>query len=108
MGAVSMADDTTASVIPLHQVPPKKRKTGAERSKAYRQRKRQKARAAVSADTGSPSSASLIPPELSSAELPSAERLVTPPPTVMQHAAEPVTSSRYPMASVFLSIAALA
>jgi hypothetical protein len=42
-----MAEDTTASVIPLHQVPPKKPKTGAKRAKAYRQRKRQKATAAT-------------------------------------------------------------
>ena len=38
-----MADDTTASIIPLHQPPPKPAKTPAERAKAYRQRKKAKA-----------------------------------------------------------------
>jgi hypothetical protein len=51
--AVPTADETIASVIPLHQ--PKKAKTGAERSRAYRQRKR-KAKAAASPKDKSPSS----------------------------------------------------
>ena len=47
-----MADDTTAFAIPLHQVPGKRKdKTGAMRAKAYRQRKRQKAEKATSAET---------------------------------------------------------
>jgi hypothetical protein len=51
-----MADDTSASVIPLHQPRPKKVKTGAERAKAYRQRRK------ASAPTGAPpSSDHLIP-----------------------------------------------
>ncbi len=37
-----MADDTTASIITLHQPPPKRAKTPAERAKAYRQRKKAK------------------------------------------------------------------
>jgi hypothetical protein len=41
-----MADKSIASVIPLHQ--PKKAKTGAERSRAYRQRRRKKEKAAAS------------------------------------------------------------
>jgi len=36
--AAPMADETLASVIPLHK--PKKAKTGAERARAYRQRKK--------------------------------------------------------------------
>ena len=35
-----MADDTTASVISLHQPRPKRAKISAERAKAYRQRKK--------------------------------------------------------------------
>jgi hypothetical protein len=104
-----MADDTTASVIPLHQVPPKKRaKTSAERAKAYRQRTRQKAKVAVSADAESLSSASLIPLEFSSGDPAFAEPPVTPPPTVTLHLAEPVTPSRRQVAPVLLSTAALA
>lgn len=58
-----MADDTTASVIPLHQVPLKNNKTGAARSKAYRQRKKPKAKAAITVEAEPSSSESLIPPE---------------------------------------------
>jgi hypothetical protein len=103
-----MADETTASVIPLHQVPPKKRvKTDAERSKAYRQRKRQRAKTAVSADAESPTSESLIPLEFSSADSAFAEPPVTPP-TVTSHLAEPVTQWWRHVAPVLLSAAALA
>ena len=36
-----MADETTASVIPLHQVPPKKKaKSSAERARTYKRRKK--------------------------------------------------------------------
>ena len=57
-----MADDTTAFAIPLHHVRgEKKDKTGAVRAKAYRQRKRQKAEKATSAETEPPSSQSLVP-----------------------------------------------
>jgi hypothetical protein len=38
-----MADDISASVITLHQPRPKKAKTGAERARAYRERKRSEA-----------------------------------------------------------------
>jgi hypothetical protein len=108
-GPVPMADDSTASVIPLHQVPPGKRaKTGAERAKASRQPKPRKAKVAVSADAESLSSASLIPPEFLSADLEFAEPPVTPSPTVTLHPAEPVTPSRRQVGPVLLSIAALA
>jgi hypothetical protein len=100
-----MADDSTASVIPLHQVPPKKR--GAERAKAHRPRKRKKPKAAVSADAEAPSSESLIPPEFLSAHLELPEPPITPP-TVTLQVTEPVTPLRRQVAPVLLSIAALA
>jgi hypothetical protein len=103
-----MADDSTASVIPLHQVPPRKRiKAGAERAKASRERKPRKPKAAVSAEAESPSSESLIPPEFLSADFEIAEP-VAPPPTVTLPAAEPVTPSRRHIGPVLLSAAALA
>jgi hypothetical protein len=52
-----MADETTASVIPLHQVAPKKAKTGAGRTKAYRQRKKRSS----ATNVAPPSSDHLIP-----------------------------------------------
>ena len=78
--AVPMADETIASIIPLHQ--PKKAKTGAQRARAYRQRKRQKAKAAASPNRESPSSESLIPEGFLSADSAFAEPPFTPPPTV--------------------------
>jgi hypothetical protein len=75
-----MADETVASITPLHQ--PKKAKTGAQRARAYRQRKRQKAKAAASPNHESPSSESLIPERFSSADSAFAEPPLTPPPTV--------------------------
>jgi len=83
--AVPMADESIASIIPLHQ--PKKAKTGAERARAYRQRKRHKAKAAASPNDESPSSELLIPEGFSSADSAFAEPPVTPPPTVTLHAA---------------------
>jgi hypothetical protein len=103
-----MADDTSASVISLHQVPLKKRgQSGAERAKVSRPRKPRKAKAAVPADAESSSSDSLIPLEFLSAHLESGEP-VAPSPTVTSHAAEPVTPSPRQAASMILSIAALA
>jgi hypothetical protein len=112
-----MADDSTASVIPLHQVPPRKRvKPGAERAKASRQRKPRKPKVAVSEDSEdaeSSSSAALIPLEYLSANYEIADPPVTPSPTETLHAAEPVTPSRrqvFPVrvGPVLLSAAALA
>jgi hypothetical protein len=107
IGAVPMAEETTASVIPLHQVSPKKKaKTGA---KAYRPRKRQKAKAVTSADAGSPSSESLIPLEFLLADSAIAEPAVTRHATeTTLHLAEPVTPSRRQVAPVLLSTAAFA
>jgi hypothetical protein len=123
-----MADETTASVIPLHQAPPKKKaKTPAKRAKPDRQRKRQKAKE-VSAPDEIESLASdwLISPEFlastSVVDEPSAPQAATaPPPTVptshsaersAEHLAErlpePVTRPRRQLAPVLLSVAALA
>src|SRR5262249_9182180 len=70
--------DEIASVVPLHQ--PRKAKTGAERARAYRQRKRQKAKVAASPDRES--SGSPTPEKFSSADSAFAELVVTPPPPV--------------------------
>ena len=92
-----MADDTIASVIALHQ--PKRAKTGAQRARAYRPRKRQKAKAALSPDAESPSSESLIPVGFSSANSAFAESPVT---------LRAVTPSHRPVASILLVAAAFA
>ena len=108
-----MADDTTASVIPLHQIPLKKReKKRAERAKAPRRRKR-RAKATTSAEPEFPSSESLIPPEfLISPEFLQTEETipeppVTPPSAVTSRPNETATPARDYAASVLLSIAAL-
>src|SRR5437660_10583944 len=97
-----MADDTLASVIALHQ--PKRAKIGAQRARAYRPRKRQKAKAAASPCAESTFSESLIPvgfwPPNSAAE-----SRVTPPPTVTLRT---VTPLHRPVASLPLAAAAFA
>ena len=104
-----MADDTTASVIPLHQVPLKKKvKTGAGRAKAYRPRKRPTPKAAITAEAEPLSSESSIPPEFLSADYAIAEPSVTQPPAVTSHPDEAVAPSRRHLAPALLSIAALA
>src|SRR5215471_6468778 len=105
-----MPEETTASVIPLHQLPPKRKpKTGAERAKVSRQRKRQKEKAVTSAEDGSPSSESLIPPAFLSADPAIAEPPVTQRATeTTLRSAEPVAFSRRQVAPVLLSIAGLA
>src|SRR5262249_47058721 len=74
-----MADESIASIVPLHQ--PKKAKTSAERSRGYRQRKRQKGKPAALLDE-TPSTESVVPEGFSSADSGFAERPVTPPVTV--------------------------
>jgi len=121
-----MADDASASVITLHQVPPKPKdvppktrakaapKADADPAKPKRQRKPRTPKAPVpAAAEESASSALLIPAEFSSAHLDFAEPpvalpAVTPPAPVRLHVAEPVTPSRRHVAPVLLSIAALA
>ncbi|HWX32610.1 MAG TPA: hypothetical protein VNZ53_34915 [Steroidobacteraceae bacterium] len=98
-----MADDTIASIIALHQ--PKRARIGAQRPRAYRPRKRQKAKAAASPDAQSASSEFLIPAGFSSANSAFAESPVTPPPTVMLR---DVTPSHRPVASILLMAAAFA
>jgi hypothetical protein len=79
--AVPMADESSvASIITLHQ--PKKAKTGAERSRAYRQRKGKKGRAAASPNDESPSYESLIPEGFSAADTTFVEPTFAPPPAV--------------------------
>jgi hypothetical protein len=103
----SMADDTAASVIPLHQIPLKKRdKKSVARAKVYRPRK--KRAKAVSAEPESLSSESFIPPEFLPTEEAISEPPVTPPSAVTSHPSEAVASSRDYVAPVLLSIAALA
>ena len=110
-----MADDTIASVIPLHQIPLKKRdKRGTERARPPRPRKR-KAKPAASAEPKSSSSKSLtstsseflIPPEFLPAEEAIPEPPFTPPSAVRSHPNETTPRSRDHVASVLLSIAAL-
>lgn len=115
-----MADDTTASVITLHEVPRKRKdKTGAARAKAYRQRKRQGAKVITAAEAEPPSSKSSIPPEFPAAdgtitELAMALPAVTPRPVTQLPAVtirqdnKPVTPTRHTLAPALLSAAAFA
>jgi hypothetical protein len=119
-----MADDTTAAVIPLHQVPLKKRdRTPAQRAKAGRPRKKQKATATAAAEPELASSEQLIPPEFLTADGKMVEPPVAQPlsetapqddPATRSWAvtsaalAEPVTASRLGLAPAILSIAAFA
>ena len=125
-----MADETTAFVIPLHQVPRKRKdKAAAEPARAHRQRKKRKApaaaAAAAAAAAGEPEiqfPESLIPPEFLTADGAIAEPPLAQPlavtiredePVVATRAVaasliEPVAASRYHLAPVILSTAALA
>jgi hypothetical protein len=108
-----MAEDTTASVIPLHQIPLKKRaKKATERTRPPRPRKR-KAKPAASAEPESLSSESLtsseflIPPEFLHMDEAIPEQSVAPPPAAAAHPNQAATSSRDRVALGLLSIAAL-
>jgi hypothetical protein len=118
-----MADDTTAAVIPLHQVPLKKRdRTPAQRAKAGRPRKKQKPMADAVAEPELASSEQLIPPEFLTADGAMVEPPVTQPlsetapqdepvtrsPVATPALVEPVTASRLGLAPAILSIAAFA
>jgi hypothetical protein len=78
-----MAEDYSASIIPLHQPP--RPKTPAERAKAYRERKRQKT---VTVPSPIPAVTAVTP--------------VTP-----SRITKPVTPSRRPVASIMLTVAAI-
>src|ERR1700680_4362074 len=98
-----MADDTIASVIALHQ--PKRARNGAQRVRASKPRKRQKAKPVAWPDAESPSSETLIPAGFSSADSAFAGSPDAPSPTVTLPA---VTPSHRSLASIFLVAAALA
>jgi hypothetical protein len=94
-----------ASVIPLHQ--PKKAKTGAERARAYRERKRQKSKQAASPDYEQMESP--MPAGLSSTDSMFVEPAVTAPSTVTSGDGardEDAPSPR--ISSILLRVAALA
>jgi hypothetical protein len=101
-----MADDTIASIIPLHQIP-KRDKKRAERTGTSRPRKR-RVKAATSIETETPSSESFIPPEFLPTDGAIPEPPVTPPPAVTPHPNEAAPPSRGRLATALLSIAALA
>jgi hypothetical protein len=108
-----MADDTFASVIPLHHAPLKKREKKATPGGTKRQRKR-KPKAAATEEMEYPSSASvlpsefLIPPEFLPANDIDPEPPVMPPPAVASRPNEETAApARRPLAAVLLSIAAL-
>jgi hypothetical protein len=104
-----MAEDTSASVIPLHQPRPRKVKTGAERAKAYRHRKK-----ASAGNPAPPSSDHLIPLDFPSADADAALPIPAPANELLESAPPPavtlraVTSSRRPISSIVLWVAALA
>ena len=98
-----MADDTIASVIALHQ--PKRAGNGAQRVRASRPRKRQKAKPAAWPDAESPSSETLIPADFSPGDSAFAGSADAPSPTVKLPA---VTPSHRSLASIFLVAAAFA
>ena len=111
-----MADETIASVIPLHQLPMMKKrdKKGVERARPPRQRKR-KAKDPASKKDESASSSSLIssefliPPEFFPANDVVAGPPVRPLPAITSRSNDAVVTSRsHLVAPVLLSIAALA
>ncbi|MDE2329278.1 MAG: hypothetical protein KGK16_00615 [Bradyrhizobium sp.] len=127
-----MADETSAFVIPLHQVPRKRKdKAGADRAKAPRPRKKRKAPAVAAAAAAAAAVAaaepeiqfpeSLIPPEFlaadgAMAEPPAAQPLavtvrqsepVAPTQTVAASLIGPATPSHHRLAPAILSTAAL-
>lgn len=115
MASGSMADDTAASIIPLHQIPLKKReKKAAGRARASRPRKKRAKAATGREEAESFSSAPLLPSEfLIPPEFLAVDEAVTEPPATSPQAAtaeqnEIVAPSRRHPAAVLLSIAAVA
>ncbi len=115
MASGSMADDTAASIIPLHQIPLKKReKKAAGRARASRPRKKRAKAATRDEEAESFSSAPLlpseflIPPEFLAADEAVPESPATPPRAATAEPNEIVVPSRRHPAAVLLSIAAVA
>ena len=104
-----MAEDTTASVIPLHQAPAKKKaRTSAAGAKTNRRRKRQATKPTATTEEDSSASAALIPPEFTSIDLGLTEATVTPLSRAMPHASRPLARPRRRISAMLLSAAALA
>ena len=114
-----MAEDATASVIPLHQVPsePKAmdaKRTRAKRAKSSRKRKPQKAKAVAPeeavafGDAEAPSSESFIPAEYVSPDWIIAEPSVAQASPVTVEAIEPAAPPRRSLVAILLSVAAIA
>ena len=117
MASSSMADDTAASIIPLHQIPLKKRekKKAAGRARNSRpRRKKPKVAAALDEEAESFSSAPLlpseflIPPEYLTVDESIPEPPATPPKAMTPDPSEIVAPSRRHPAAILLSIAAVA
>lgn len=115
MASSSMADDTAASIIPLHQIPLKKReKKAAGRARASRPRKKRPKAASSHEEAESFSSAPLlpseflIPPEFLAVQEPVPESPVTLPPAMTAEPNAIVAPSRRHPAALLLSIAAIA
>jgi hypothetical protein len=96
-----MADDTLASIIALHQ--PRRPKTGPQRPRAYKPRKRKTIKSAVSPDADA--SETLIPVDFSSPSSAFTDSPVSSPSSVTQRG---VTPSYRPVASMLLMAAAFA
>jgi hypothetical protein len=102
-----MAKDDTASIITLHQV--KRPKTGADRARAYRERKKGKSELATVANLELPNFGNLPVPTEHAAGAPSMLTPVTPlpPPIVTFRHVTNVTPSRRSAGPVILMVAAL-
>jgi hypothetical protein len=115
MASGSMADDTAASIIPLHQIPLKKReKKAAGRARVTRKRKKAKPESFADEEAGPFTSAALvpseflIPPEFLTAGEPLPESPVTPPPVERPEPNEVRVPSRRHLAPILLAVAAIA
>jgi len=100
-----MADDSSAYVIPLHQVPPKRKKT-APRGARVNRKARQTAKAALAAEAEPSSFESLIPPDFLAANDRTADDAQQLKPIAGR--AAPVISLRRKLASILLAVAAFA
>ena len=101
-----MADDTTAAVIPLHQVPLKKKdKTRAQRAKAPGPAKSKRRWPSLPPSRSLASSESLIPPEFLTADGAMVEPPVTQPLTETARQDEPVAPSSAAMSSLVEPVA---